>query len=281
MKKNNDDINWTTIDSNSSNLLSKFKELTKYLDLIFFFIKRDFVIFYKQTILGPLWYIIQPLVNSIVFTFVFGNLANISTEGTSPFVFYFAGTIIWGYFAVCLTTTSRTFLSNAAIYGKVYYPRMVNPISNVVFSLLQFFLQFVIFIFFIIYFGDFDKISYKVLLLPLLLFQTAILALGFGLLISSLTTKYRDLNFILDFFIQLWMFITPIVYPLSIVEQKYRYLVCLNPIAPIVECFKELFFGNSVININQILIGILITFLIFVFGIYNFNKVEKNFMDTI
>ena len=280
MKKK--DQNWDLIITNkSNNLFSNFVELKKYIDLIYFFIKRDFVVFYKQTILGPVWYIIQPLINTIVFTVIFGNLANISTEKNNPFLFYLAGTILWSYFAVCLNLTSKTFITNSSIYGKVYYPRIVNPIAYVLFSLLQFLIQFFIFIAFLVYFKSFDFFNYKLLLIPLLIFQLALLAIGIGLLVSSLTTKYRDLNLVLDFFIQLWMFVTPIVYPLSIVDEKYRLLVCLNPVAPIVEVFKNIFFNSSVINLNQIFLGIFITFFILILGIRNFYKVEKNFMDTI
>lgn len=280
MKKK--DQNWDLIITNkSNNLISNFLELKKYIDLIYFFIKRDFVVFYKQTILGPIWYVIQPLINTIVFTIIFGNLANISTEKNNPFLFYLAGTILWSYFSVCLNLTSKTFITNSSIYGKVYYPRIVNPIAYVLFSLLQFSIQFFIFIGFLIYFKSLDLLNYKLFLIPLLIFQLALLAIGIGLLVSSLTTKYRDLNLVLDFFIQVWMFVTPIVYPLSIVDEKYRLLVCLNPVAPIVEVFKDIFFNSSVINSNQIFLGIFITFIIFILGIKNFYKVEKNFMDTI
>ena len=260
-------------------------EIIQYKDLIKFFIKRDFVVFYKQTILGPLWYVIQPLVNTIVFTVIFGNLAKIPTDGNPPFLFYLSGTVIWSYFAICLTTTSRTFLTNAHIFGKVYFPRVSVPLSNVIFSLVQFFLQFIIFLFFYIYFfTNGTSLNFNInllIILPLLLLQTAFLGLGFGLLISSLTTKYRDLNFVMDFFVQLWMFATPIVYPLSLVPDNYKLIIAINPMTSVVETFRKIFFDNSAIQIEHIIISLSVTIIIFILGIINFNRVERNFMDTI
>ena len=284
MKINNN--KWDKIiDSKKSKFIFNLYEIIQYKDLIKFFIKRDFVVFYKQTILGPLWYVIQPLVNTIVFTVIFGNLAKIPTDGNPPFLFYLSGTVIWSYFAICLTTTSRTFLTNAHIFGKVYFPRVSVPISNVIFSLVQFFLQFIIFLFFYIYFftnGTSLNININLLvILPLLLLQTALLGLGFGLLISSLTTKYRDLNFVMDFFVQLWMFATPIVYPLSLVPDNYKLIIAINPMTSVVETFRKIFFDNSAIQIEHIIISLLVTIIIFILGIINFNRVERNFMDTI
>ena len=260
------------------------KELFHYKDLIWLFVKRDFVTFYKQTILGPLWYVIQPLINTIVFTIIFGNLAKISTDGVPPFIFYMSGTVAWSYFASCITLTSNTFSQNAAIFGKVYFPRITVPIANVIISLLQFFIQFVIFILFLIYFaiqGGLIHPNIYILLLPLIIFQMAVLGLGFGILISSLTTKYKDLNFVMSFFVQLWMYATPIVYPLSIVPEKYRLLVILNPMASIVETFRGAFLGVSSIELNHIFISVSFTLLIFFLGLLMFNRVEKSFMDTI
>ena len=260
------------------------KEIFYYRDLIWLFVKRDFVIFYKQTILGPLWYIIQPLINTLVFTIIFGKLANISTDGISPFLFYLAGNVVWGYFAVCLTTTSTTFLTNSNIFGKVYFPRLTVPIANVLFSLLQFFIQFTIFLIFLIYYKTigFDlKLNLSVLMLPLILIQIALLSLGIGILISSLTVKYRDLTFVMNFGIQLWMFATPIVYPMSIIPEKYRLLISLNPMTAVVETFRKIFLGESSIEIIHILISVLMTIIIIFLGLINFNRVEKNFMDTI
>ncbi len=260
------------------------KELFHYKDLIWLFVKRDFVTFYKQTILGPLWYVIQPLINTIVFTIIFGNLAKISTDGVPPFIFYMSGTVAWSYFASCITLTSNTFGQNAAIFGKVYFPRITVPIANVIISLLQFFIQFAIFILFLIYFtiqGSSINPNMYILLLPLIILQMAVLGLGLGILISSLTTKYKDLTFVMSFFVQLWMYATPIVYPLSIVPEKYRLLVILNPMASIVETFRGAFLGVSSIELSHIIISVSFTLLIFFLGLLMFNRVEKSFMDTI
>ena len=260
------------------------KELFHYKDLIWLFVKRDFVTFYKQTILGPLWYIVQPLVNTIVFTIIFGNLAKISTDGVPPFIFYLSGTVVWGYFATCITLTSNTFNQNAAIFGKVYFPRITVPIANVIISLLQFAIQFTIFILFLIYFKSKGGLIYPniyIFALPLIILQMAVLGLGFGILISSLTTKYKDLTFVMTFFIQLWMFATPIVYPLSIIPEKYRLLAVLNPMTSVVEIFRGAFLGVSSISLTHILISALSTLLIFFLGFLMFNRIEKSFMDTI
>ena len=250
------------------------------------FVKRDFVTFYKQTILGPLWYLIQPLVNTIVFTIIFGKLAQISTDGTDPFIFYMSGTVIWGYFATSLTTNSTIFLSNSNIFGKVYFPRYTVPIANTIIALLQFITQFFLFLSFYIYFllngAELNfKLHLIILFLPLILIQTSMLGIGFGSIFSSLTTKYRDLTFVLSFGVQLWMFATPIVYPFSIIPDKYRILASVNPMTSVVESFRYLFFGVSEIELIHIIISSLVTFFIFIYGYLIFNKVEKNFMDTI
>ena len=277
--------NWDIIIEPSKGFVSiNLKELIKYKDLIILFVKRDFVTFYKQTILGPLWYILQPLINTIVFTIIFGKLAKIPTDNLPPFLFYMAGNIIWGYFAFCLNSTSTTFVKNADIFGKVYFPRITVPISTVIIGLFQFILQLIFFICFYIYFvskGLDIKISYSILFLPLILLQTALVALGFGLLISSLTSKYRDLVFVLGFGIQLWMFATPIVYPLSIIPDNYVIFSILNPMTSIVECFKYILFNESSIKFAHILLSNLITLIVFVLGIVVFYRTEKNFLDTV
>lgn len=259
-------------------------ELYRYRDLIYMFVRRDFVTFYKQTILGPLWYIIQPLVNTLVFTIIFGKVAKISTDGTPPFLFYMAGTIAWGYFATCLTGTSNTFVQNAGIFGKVYFPRLTVPVSHVIISLLQFGIQFVVFLGFLIYFiwqGADVQPGYFIFAIPLVLLQMAILGLGFGILISSLTTKYRDLTFAMGFGVQLWMYATPVVYPLSIIPDKYRMLAALNPMTSIVESFRGAFLGTSAIEPVHIAISVTITLLVFAAGVIMFSRIEKTFMDTV
>jgi len=284
MKKTNNHQWDLVIKAEKKNFNIDIKSLFSYKDLIFMFVKRDYVVFYKQTILGPLWYLIQPLVNTIVFTVIFGNLAKISTDGIPPFIFYMAGNVIWSYFSSCLLATSSIFVANAGLFGKVYFPRLVVPISSIILSLLQFLIQFTFFTIFLIYFiykGSDINISLTAFLLPLLLFQLALLGIGFGTLISSITAKYRDLSFALPFFIQIWMFSTPIVYPLSIVPDKYKLLASLNPMTSIVEIFRHMFLGVSSINTNIILISFLFTIIILFLGLLNFSKIEKNFMDTV
>ena len=260
------------------------KELFKYKDLIYLFVKRDFVTFYKQTILGPIWYVIQPLINTIVFTIIFGKLAKISTDGIPPFIFYMAGTVVWSYFATCISLTSNTFNTNADIFGKVYFPRIAVPIANVIISLLQFLIQFIIFIIFLFYFkgqGSLINPNINVFLLPLIILQMAILGLGFGILISSLTTKYKDLVFVMSFFVQLWMYATPIVYPLSIIPEKYRLLAAINPMTSVVETFRGAFLGVSTITANHIIVSVAVTICIFLIGFLLFHRIEKSFMDTV
>ena len=285
MKKQNNLDKWDTVISPKRDFIYfNFREIFKYRDLIFLFIKRDFVTFYKQTILGPLWYIIQPLINAIVFTIIFGNLAKIPTEGVPPFIFYLAGNIIWGYFAICLSSTSNTFVRNSDIFGKVYFPRITIPISNIFIGMLQFFVQFIVFVCFLIYFyfsGSSINIDFTLIFIPLLLFQVAITGLGFGLMISSLTSKYRDLTFVMSFGVQLWMYATPIVYPLSLFSEKYRILFCLNPMTSVVESFRYIFFKESVIKLEYIFISIFISILVLILGMIFFNKTEKSFLDTV
>ncbi|MBT6046852.1 MAG: ABC transporter permease [Candidatus Scalindua sp.] len=266
---------WSNID---------FGEIFRYRDLILMFVKRDFVTFYKQTILGPLWYIIQPLVNSVIFTIIFSRVAEIPTDGMPPFLFYMAGTVTWGYFATCLTQTSNTFVTNREIFGKVYFPRMTIPISIVITGLFQFMIQFVIFIGFLLYFwyqGVQVVPTFMVLALPLILLQMAVLGLGMGMLISSLVTKYRDLTFAMTFAVQIWMYLTPVVYPLTQVPERYRNLYALNPMVSVVETFRGAFLGVRSIEPSQIFISVLGTVGVFFAGVVLFRRIEKTFMDTV
>jgi len=260
------------------------KELWRYRDLIGMFVKRDFVTFYKQTILGPLWYIIQPLMTTLVFTVIFGNFAKIPTDGLPPFLFYLAGNVVWGYFANTLRQTSDTFNTNASIFGKVYFPRLTVPAAVSLVNFAQFFIQLVLFLGFYFYFianGTAITPSWWILAVPLLLLQMAILTFGIGILLSSLTTKYKDLRFAMSFVIQLWMYATPIVYPLSQVPDKYRTLYVLNPMVSIVESFRYAFLGSGAIRMDHILISWVVTVVCLAVGIILFSKVEKTFMDTV
>ena len=260
------------------------KEVWYYRDLIFMFIKRDFVTLYKQTILGPLWYIIQPLFSTLVFTIIFGKVAKIPTDSMPPFLFYMAGTVVWGYFSSTLTATSNTFNANAGMFGKIYFPRLTVPLATVTVNFLQFFIQLALFLSFYLYFrfrGVPIEASIWILCLPFLIFQMALLSCGLGILLSSMTTKYKDLRFAMGFIIQLWMYATPVVYPLSQVPDWLLPWYVLNPMASIVESFRYMFFGTSVIQWSHIGLSWLITLLTLFMGIIVFSKVEKTFMDTV
>ena len=260
------------------------KELFQYRDLIIMFVKRDFKTLYKQTILGPLWIIVNPLLTTIMYTIVFGNIANIPTDGVPQIVFYMLGTTLWTYFSTCLTKTATTFTGNVTIFGKVYFPRLVMPISTVISGLINFFVQFIMFLFFTGYFclkGASIKPNIYIIITPFLLLQLALLSLGFGIIISSLTTKYRDLAILVTFGVQLWMYATPIVYPVSQISGKLRTIMLLNPVSPIVETFRYAFLGSGVLSIKFLAISIVTTIVVLFIGVILFSRVEKTFMDTV
>ncbi len=260
------------------------KEIWDYKDLIFLFVKRTFVSQYKQTVLGPAWAVIQPLLTTLVFTVVFGGLAGLPTDGIPSFLFYMCGTICWNYFSTNLTVTSTTFVSNAAIFGKVYFPRLVLPISTVITNLISFSIQLCTFlIFWIVYMFNGYSIhpNWCVLLFPLLLIQMAMLSLGFGIIISALTTKYRDLAMLVSFGVQLWMYATPVAYSSTLIPEKWLGLYMLNPMTPIIETFRYGFLGAGTINLKYSLISWGMTLFILCVGVILFNKVEKTFMDTV
>lgn len=277
--------NWTTIIKPKTGWFDiNLKELVQYKDLIVMFVKRDFKTMYKQTILGPLWIIINPLLTTLMFTVVFGNIANISTDGMPQIVFYMLGTTVWTYFSSCLTKTSSTFTANAAIFGKVYFPRLVTPISTVISGLINFGVQFLMFLGFMAYFmikGSPIEPNLWILITPLLLVQLAALALGFGIIISSMTTKYRDLAVLVTFGVQLWMYATPVVYPASQIGGKLKTLMMLNPVSPIVESFRYAFLGSGSIPWNYLGISVVTTLVVLFAGVVLFSRVEKTFMDTV
>ena len=279
------DNNWTTIIKPKTGWFDiNLKELIQYKDLIVMFVKRDFKTMYKQTILGPLWIIINPLLTTLMFTVVFGNIANISTDGMPQIVFYMLGTTVWTYFSSCLTKTSSTFTGNAAIFGKVYFPRLVTPISTVISGLINFGVQFLMFLGFMAYFmikGSPIEPNLWILITPLLLVQLAALALGFGIIISSMTTKYRDLAVVVTFGVQLWMYATPVVYPASQIGGKLKTLMMLNPVSPIVESFRYAFLGSGSIPWNYLGISVVTTLVVLFAGVVLFSRVEKTFMDTV
>ncbi len=260
------------------------RELWRYRDLILLFIRRNFVAGYKQTILGPIWILLQPLLSTIVFTVIFGKIAQLPTDGLPHIIFYMAGIICWNYFSGCLTQTSSTFLNNAAIFGKVYFPRLAVPISLVITHLFQFGIQFLMFLGFLFYFYCKGAAIYPnrwIFFAPFLMLQMACLGLGVGIIVSSLTTKYRDLSYLISFFVQLWMYGTPVVYPLSIVSQKWHWIITLNPMTAVVEIFRYGFLGAGTFNAKLITANLGITLFLFIFGVILFSRVEKTFMDTI
>jgi lipopolysaccharide transport system permease protein len=277
--------NWDLVLRPKKSLLDiNFTDIWRYRDLIVLFVKRDFVIFYKQTILGPIWYFIQPLFTTLVFSTIFGSVAKIPTDGIPPFLFYLSGIISWNYFALSLNSTSSTFISNAGIFGKVYFPRMIVPISTVIINMVHFLIQFILFLGVYVYFlwnGADLKLSIWIFGLPIAILQMACLGMGIGILISSLTTKYRDLAFLMTFGIQLWMYASPVVYPASIVPEAYKFLYMLNPMAVIIETFRYAFLGKGTLDPIQFLISWSITLGLLFIGIIIFHKTERNFMDTV
>ena len=259
------------------------KEVWAYRDLIVLFVRRNFVSHYKQTVLGPLWAIIQPLLTTVVFTVVFGSIAGLAAKGVPSFLFYLSGTVAWSYFSSCLTQTADTFTGNAAILGKVYFPRIVMPISTVLTNLISFAIQFAMFAAFLAYYavkGDVSVNRYA-LMLPILIVHMALLSLGTGIIISALTTKYRDLKMLIGFGVQLWMYATPVAYDIGIIPQEYMSLYMLNPMTPVINTFRYAFLGVGQFELNYYLISWAVTAAILFVGVILFSRVEKTFMDTV
>jgi lipopolysaccharide transport system permease protein len=259
-------------------------ELWQYRDLVMLFVRRDFVAVYKQTILGPLWYLIQPLLTTLVFTIIFGKIARLPTDGLPPFLFYLSGTVIWSYFAECLNKTSQTFVANAQLFGKVYFPRLTVPVSILLSNLVALAIQFALFLVFLAYFWlDGSKVqpNWWVLLTPALLLIMAGLGLGFGIIVSSMTTRYRDLRFLVTFGVQLWMYATPVIYPISSVPERFQSLIRFNPLTPILETFRYAFLGAGTVSIPNLLYSFVFMLVVLLIGTLIFNKVEATFMDTV
>lgn len=277
---------WDIIILPKRNLLSiNFKDIWKYRDLLIMFVKRDFVTIYKQTILGPLWFFIQPIFTALIYTFIFGKMAGISTDGLPKILFYMSGTIFWNYFADCFNKTATVFRDNQNIFGKVYFPRLITPLSIIISSLLKLAIQLLLFIAILTYYFSFTDLhltlQLEILLFPLLIILMGALALGFGLIITSLTTKYRDLVFLLQFGVQLLMYATPVIYPLSSIPENYKWLIVLNPMTSIIETFRYGILGVG--SFSWIYLGYTLAFsiVILMIGIIIYNKTEKDFMDTI
>lgn len=265
----------------------KLKDVWHYRDLLILLVRRDFVSFYKQTILGPLWFFIQPLFTTIIYTFIFGNLASIPTDGLPQPLFYLAGITAWNYFADCFNKTSTVFTTNASLFGKVYFPRLIIPLSIVVSNLVRFAIQMLLFILMAVIYavkGANIHPNVYLLLFPLLLTLMAMLGLGAGMIISAMTTKYRDLTFLVSFGIQLMMYLTTVIYPLSVVKAKYphyQWLVEYNPMTPIIEAFRYGFLGQGTFTFFSLGITTAITLLILLLGVVVFNRVERTFIDTV
>lgn len=258
--------------------------LWRYRDLLALLVKRDFVTFYKQTILGPLWYLLQPLFTTFVFTIIFSRIAHIPTDGIPAPLFYLAGVVMWSYFANCMTKTSDTFAVNANVFGKVYFPRLVVPISIVISNLISLGIQIMLFLAILSYFvwqGAALRPNLWVLALPLVVLQVAALGLGVGTLLSSLTTKYRDLAFVVGFGAQLWMYATPIVYPLSQVPQEWHWLAGLNPMVAVVEAVRYMLLGSGTVQPQHIITSVVITFALLAAGVTLFSRIERTSMDTV
>jgi len=274
----------STITPSKSFFDLKLNEIWNYRDLFVLFIKRDITVSYKQTILGPLWFFIQPLLTTLLFLLVFGKIAGISTDGVPPILFYLGGITIWNYFSDSLRLTSDTFVKNAGLYGKIYFPRIITPLSVVSSNLVKFGIQFSLFLaVFLYYYFNNSQIQPNItlFLIPFYIIILAIMSLGFGLIISAVTTKYRDLTFLIQFGIQLWIYITPVIYPISKVPEKYRWIVMVNPVSSLVESFKYSFTGSGNFSLGRILYSGIFSIILFFAGVAIFNRTEKTFMDTV
>lgn len=281
--------NWLYVISSKRKLIDlNFKEIWQYRDLLFLFVKRDIVTLYKQTILGPLWYLIQPLFTSVVFTLVFNNLGDIKTGGIPPFLFNLAGITAWNYFKDCLTNTSNTFTKNQNIFGKVYFPRVILPMSITISNLLKFGVQLLIFVGFYIYYvvsGSNFGVNNNLLLFPVYVIMMGLLGLGLGMVFSSLTTKYRDLTVLLTFAVQLLMYLSAVPYPLSEANAKFPPLVAkiveYNPLTQIIEGFRYMLLNTGSFDLNKFIYTLILSLVIFLFGLIIFNRTEKQFVDTV
>ncbi len=276
---------WTTvIDANNGKMNFNIKELLMYKDLIFLLIKKDYTTRYKQTILGPLWLILTPLLTTVIFSVVFGNIAGLSTDGVPQPLFYLAGNIIWTLLSSCVTKISSTFVDNVSVFGKVYFPRLAVPIATMSTAMLDFLIQFVLFV--VIYgvyavFGLHITLSSAIFLAPLLVLETGLLGMGVGIIMAAMTIKYRDLGMIISFLLQLWMYATPIVYSIGTIPSKWLGIYMLNPMSPIVVTFRNIFLGTGGVPWRYLGFSGVITLLLLMIGVAVFNKVQKTFVDMI
>ena len=260
------------------------KSLWRYRDLLFLFVKRDIIIIYKQTILGPLWFFIQPVMTTIIYIFVFGNIAKLPTDDLPKPIFYLSGIIMWNYFSECFIRTSDTFTQNAGVFGKVYFPRLITPISLLISNVLKFLIQFALFFAFCIYYwssGLDINIQPEIIIFPVLVLLLALIGVGFGLIFSSLTTKYKDLKFLIAFGVQLIMYATPVIYPMSTLPSNIQNILWWNPLTHIIEAFKFSFLGAGSFNLNGLIYSLCFALFVLFSGIIIFNRTEKSFMDTV
>jgi len=280
----NNSFDWE-IESKSKLIDFKIKDVWEYRDLLFLLVRRDFVAFYKQTILGPLWFFLQPLLTTIMFTFVFGKLGGFKTDGLPQPLFYMAGVTTWNYFADCLTKTSTVFKDNANLFGKVYFPRLIIPFSIVMSNLVKFGVQMILFILMILYFVIFTDFRFHpnafILLFPIIIVMMAFLGLGLGMIISAMTTKYRDLSYLVTFGVQLLMYATTVVYPLSSVNEDVKNIIEFNPMTSIIETFRYGFLGTATFQWSLFLYSIVFSVIVLLLGIIIFNRVERTFVDTV
>ena len=277
---------WNTVIRPKDRLLTlDWREIWRYRDMYVLFVQRAFRTAYKQTVLGPLWFIITPVLSVIVYVAVFGGIANIPTDGVPPALFYLLGISVWGYFASCLNSTSNSFVTNADIFGKVYFPRIIMPLVAVTVNLLAFFIQLAIFFVFYVYYaatGSDLHIHSQIVLFPLLMFILAMMSVGFGMIFSSMTTKYRDLQIIFGKVISLWVYVTPVIYPLSMVtNEKLHLAMSLNPVTPVMEALKFSLLGQGQFSWLWLAYSCLMTIILLLIGLVLFNKVQKSFMDTV
>lgn len=275
----------TIIEPTKSYLSIKWKEIFDYRDLLLLLAKRDITVVYKQTILGPVWFLIQPIITTVVFTVIFGRVAKIATGGIPHFVFYMSGTVMWNYFSSVLNNSATSLIGNSNLLSKVYFPRLIIPFASVLSNFAHFLLNMVMFIAFYLYFyftGASLQPSWWILALPLVIIYTALTGLGFGLWVAALTTKYRDLRFALPFILQMWMYATPIVYPASgVSDPVFRMILWANPMSVAVELNRYVFTGISSVSLVPVLIGISVTTVILITGLIFFNRVQRNFVDTV
>lgn len=279
-------LDWNLVIKPKSGLFDiNFKEIWHYKDLVLLLVRRDFISFYKQTILGPIWFLIQPLLTTLMYLLIFGKIAQLKTDNVPALLFYLAGVTCWSYFSESLTKTSETFVSNASIFGKVYFPRLIIPFAIIISNMMRLGIQLLLFFSVLIYYIFFTNepvhITWAAWLFPVLVLLMGLLGLGLGIIFSALTTKYRDLRFLLTFGIQLLMFATPVVYPLSMAPERYRWIIAANPFTAIIETFRFAFLGSGTFNMMYFMYSVVSTIVILFAGILIFNKVEKNFMDTV